>query len=147
MADKNNTLYLVLIILAAVLIFNPGITGNLQYNVASSFGPSRLDGLVAPAESGRLVVIPSFGEKSGKGQIIADAELCIGDTRELKDQIIKISSLTEAQEAAVSLADKSCYLECLRFGGSISPLFTRQALNSEHPNSCSRVQVQCSCTI
>ena len=147
MADKNNTLYLILVILAAVLVFNPALTGNLQYNVSSSFGPSKLDNYFAPTEGGKLVVVPSFGEKFGSGTIVADAELCIGDTRELKDQIIKISSLIEAQEAAVSLADKACFTECYRFGGSTSPLFTRQALNSEYPNSCSRVQVKCSCTI
>jgi hypothetical protein len=147
MADKNNTLYLILVILAAVLIFNPSLTGNLQYNVSSSYGPSKLDNYFAPTEEGSLVVVPSFGEKSGSGNILVDSEVCIGDVSESSEQIVKISTLTEAQKTAISLGDRACYLECLRFGGSISPLFTRQALESRYPNACSRVKVQCSCNI
>lgn len=147
MADKNNTLYLILVILAAVLIFNPSLTGNLQYNVSSSYGPSELDNYFAPTEEGRIVIVPSFGEKSGEGNILVDSEACIGDVSEGGDQIVKISTLTEAQETAISLGDRACYFECLRFGGSINPLFTRQGLESRYPNACSRVQVQCSCSI
>lgn len=146
MADKNNILHLVLIILAAVLIFNPSLTGNLQYNIASSYGPSKSDNFIASAEPGRVVVVPSFGEKSGDGTVNADVEVCIGDAK-LGGSAGKISSLTEAQEAAISLADTSCYLECLRFGGSISPLFTRQLLDSRYVHTCKRVNVQCFCTI
>lgn len=146
MADKNNILHLVLIIFAAVLIFNPALTGNLQYNVASSYGPSKSDNFITSTEPGRVVVVPSFGEKSGDGTVNADVEVCIGDTK-LGDSAGKISSLTEAEEAAISLADTSCYLECLRFGGSVSPLFTRQSLDSRLIHTCRRVNVQCYCTI
>src|SRR5574341_697796 len=146
MADKNNTLHLVLVILAAVLIFNPALTGNLQYNVASSYGPSKFDNFVASSEPGKIVVVPSFGEKDGKGTVNADVEVCIGDAK-LGDENGRISSLTEAEKAAISLADTSCYLECLRFGGSISPLYTRQSIDSRLTHTCRRVNVQCYCTI
>lgn len=147
MADKNNTLYLILVILAAVLIFNPSLTGNLQYNVSSSYGPSELDNYFAQTEEGRIVIVPSFGEKTGEGSILVDSEACIGDVSESADGLTKISTLTEAQEAAIGIGDKACQVECFRFGGSISPLFTRQSIDSRYPNTCSRVQVQCSCRI
>ena len=141
---ENNLIYIVLVVLA-VLIFNPGLTGNFNYSVASSYGPSETDKLVAPGESGRIVVIPSFRHDLGEGSITADAETCIGDAKSSESG--RIGSLTDAANEALHIADTACYYECLRYGGSISPLFGRQPLESAYPHSCSKVRTSCFCTI
>ncbi len=142
---ENNLVYTVLIVLIAVLILNPGFTGNFNYKIASSYGPSEVDQIVTPTESGKVIVVPSFREGLGDGSIIADVEACIGDKKVGSEG--RISTLTEASDSAVSIADTACYLECVRYGGSISPLFKHSQLESVYIHTCAKIRTQCYCTI
>lgn len=144
---ENNTIYTVLIVIVAILLLNSGLTGNFNYRVSSSYGPTETDSIVSTTDYGKILVVPSFGEKTGDGSIFADAEVCTGDKEFGTNGLGRVSGLTEAEEEAYKVAETACYYECARLGGSISPLFKRQVIPSLYQHTCKRVNVECYCTI
>ena len=143
---KRNDLLILGGIALAFFLLNPGITGNAQFDVDSTFGPSKFDAIVQSEEFGKIFVVPSTKEKVGSGKIFTDAEVCIGD-RELGAGAGEIISLSQSERAAVDLAETACYIECLRFGGRIGPQFTRRLVDTPYRNICKRVKVTCNCKV
>lgn len=146
MTDKTLT-YAIVAVVAAVFLLNPGITGNAQFTVDSSYGPSKFDNIVRSEEFGTIFIVPSLGEKSGTGKIFTDAEVCIGDKQLGTNGEGVINSLSQSEAAAIELAETACYVECLRFGGRIGSAFTRKFLDTPYRNICKRVKVECTCRI